>query len=288
MSPSKNPPAAVAIKDVCHFLEGFAPARLAEEWDNVGLLLGDAAQPARRIMTCLTVTPESVAEAIAGKVDLIVAHHPLPFRPLKRITTDNTAAALLWNLARAGIAIYSPHTAFDSAAAGINAELATKFGINDARPLLPLAGDVDGLGAGRCGRLATETTVAGLIEIVKTEFSRSESSLSGIALVGQPQQAVSKIAFACGSGGTFLSAAKRLGCQALVTGEATFHTCLEAKANGIALILLGHFASERFAVENLAARISQWRAAYAGDEADSEVAIWASRDETDPVTRVTF
>ena len=70
------------VGDVAHVLEQLAPLSLAEEWDNVGLLVGDAQWPADRVMTCLTITPETVAEAIAGRAHLIVSHHPLPFRPI--------------------------------------------------------------------------------------------------------------------------------------------------------------------------------------------------------------
>src|SRR5688572_20463375 len=107
------------LRDICQFLDQLAPPRLAEEWDNVGLLVGDPAQPIERIMTCLTITPASAAEAVSQRADLIVTHHPLPFRPLKRLTSDHTPGRLLLSLIRAGIAVHSPHTAFDSAAAGI-------------------------------------------------------------------------------------------------------------------------------------------------------------------------
>jgi len=79
------------IAQVSQFLNQFAPTRLAEEWDNVGLLVGDPKLVAERIMTCLTVTPESAAEAISQQANLIVSHHPIPFRPLKRITTETVA-----------------------------------------------------------------------------------------------------------------------------------------------------------------------------------------------------
>src|SRR5689334_23056183 len=108
------------VQEVCDFLETFAPARLAEEWDNVGLLVGDRKRPVRKVMTCLTITPASAAEAVAEGVDLIVTHHPLPFKPLKRLTADSLPGRLLLQLIGANIAVHSPHTAFDSAAAGIN------------------------------------------------------------------------------------------------------------------------------------------------------------------------
>src|SRR4051812_22383303 len=134
----------ITVAAICGFLESFAPAVLAAEWDNVGLLVGDRAQKVERIMTCLTITPAAAAEAIREQADLIVTHHPLPFKPLKRLTADQPAGRILLDLIRAGIAIHSPHTAFDSAAAGINRQLAEGLGLTNIQPLEPAAGQGTG------------------------------------------------------------------------------------------------------------------------------------------------
>jgi dinuclear metal center YbgI/SA1388 family protein len=125
------------IAEVVRWLEEFAPPRLAEPWDNVGLLWGDPAAAASRVMTCLTVTGPTAAEAVAERADLIVSHHPVLFREAKRIRADLPATAPLWTLARAGVAIASPHTAFDSTAGGINDMLCQRLGLVDVTPLRP-------------------------------------------------------------------------------------------------------------------------------------------------------
>src|SRR5690606_29556680 len=113
------------VAEVIERLEAFAPPHLAEEWDNVGLLWGDREQPAESILTCLTLGPAVAREAIDRQVGLVVTHHPLPFRPLRRVTTDTATGSLLWQLARAGVSVYSPHTSFDSTSGGVNDQLAT-------------------------------------------------------------------------------------------------------------------------------------------------------------------
>ena len=256
------------IKDICDFLDSFAPLRLAEDWDNVGLLVGDSAGEVQRLMTCLTVTPESAQEAIDRNVELIVSHHPLPFRPLKRVTTDSVPAKLLWDLIRAGVSIYSPHTGFDSAKEGINQTLSGRLGLSNVEPLVPVVDDPESLGAGRIGDIS-DRTLADFIALIKQQFQISELQVSG-----ELTRSVSRIAVACGSGGSFLDQARLAGCDTFVTGEATFHTCLEANARRISLVLLGHYASERFAVENLAQRLG---------EEFSDVKTWASEEESDPL-----
>jgi dinuclear metal center YbgI/SA1388 family protein len=254
------------IREVASFLDEFAPPDLAEEWDNVGLLVGDPSQPAQRIMTCLTVTSASAAEAIDGRADLIVAHHPLPFRAVKRLTAESTAGRILLDLISAHIGIYSPHTAFDSAARGINQRLAEGLGLQDIRPLVP---NQQGTGSGRCGRFAEPMSLFDFAERVKRFVS-----VERVQMVGNSSQSVHSIAVACGAAGEFLEPARDAGCDGMLIGETRFHTLLEAESHGIGLVLPGHFASERFALENLATVLQ---------EQFPNTDVWASREERDPI-----
>lgn len=258
-----------SVQDFCRFLETVAPLRLAEDWDNVGLLLGNRDAPVKRVMTCLTVTPSSVEEACKASADLIVTHHPLPFRPLKKITSDTVTGGMVLELIAHRIAVYSPHTAFDSAGQGINQYIAEGLQLNDIQPLQPIEDDVDQLGAGRIGRLSKECPLATWVDRTKDFFG-----IDGLHVVGQSDDKVQKVAVACGSAGQFLQPAIRAGCDCLITGETNFHTCLEAEARRVSLLLTGHFASERFAVERLASRLQ--------DEFP-DVDAWASRKERDPL-----
>jgi dinuclear metal center YbgI/SA1388 family protein len=251
------------VAEIADFLERFAPTALAAEWDNVGLLVGDRAQRAERVMTCLTITPAVTAEAVQEQIDLIVTHHPLPFRPLKRLTADEPTGRMLLDLIRSGVAVYSPHTAFDSAAAGINQQLAEGLQLTAIEPL-------DGPAqAGRFGKLPSSQTLGQVAARLK-QFLK----IDGLHAVGNLQTPVDSVAVACGSAGEFLDLAIHRGCQLFVTGETRLHTCYEAESRGIALLLAGHYASERFGVERLATVIS---------EHFPQLSIWPSRREADPL-----
>src|SRR5438132_13493950 len=125
----------LTVAAVVDFLERFAPLDRAADWDNVGLLLGDRNAPVQRILTCLTVTPEVVEEAVASAAQLIVTHHPILFRATKRLTTATPEGRMLVALIQAGVAVYSPHTAFDNTRGGINDILARRLGLLEVAPL---------------------------------------------------------------------------------------------------------------------------------------------------------
>ncbi len=290
----------MTVSEVCQWLQRLAPLDLSESWDNTGLLLGDPGATVQRLMTCLTLTPQSVAEAIESKADMVVAHHPLPFKAISKLTTETQTGRRLWDLARAGVSVYSPHTAWDSALRGINARLAQLLQLRNCQPIIPQArlappgsshasvssdvvvkvavssqsassqsADYSELGAGRMGTLAEPLSLRAISDILCELVS--DCRPRGV----EGGQAIEHVAIACGSGGSLLNAALRTGrCDLFLTGEATFHTCLEVQAAGISLLMIGHFASERFAMVQMASELQQ---AYRG------LHVWASQRERDPV-----
>ena len=254
------------VAQIAALLEQLAPARLAEEWDNVGLLVGNGNREVKKLMTCLTVTPASTAEAVEAGADLIVSHHPIPFIATKRLTADTTSGRLLLELIAARVAVYSAHPAFDSSGEGINQRLAEGLGLSGIVPLTP---HPEGQGTGRWGRLGEPIPLEELAGRLKRFLG-----IERLQMAGRPDQPVRTVAVACGAADELLGAARENGCDAMVLGEARFHTCLEAEAAGVGLLLPGHFASERFAVERLAESIGS---------RFPEVEIWASREERDPL-----
>ncbi|MDX1929252.1 MAG: Nif3-like dinuclear metal center hexameric protein [Pirellulaceae bacterium] len=277
---------AITVKRVCDWMEELAPLRLSADWDNTGLLLGDMRREVKRIMTCLTLTPESVEEAVAGGADLVISHHPLPFRPLKKITASEPTGRMLWELAGAGVSVYCPHTAWDSAAVGINMRLAQVLQLVEVVPLIAEKVSqhvVDGetgfavalpgknLGTGRVGDLAREFTLADLAKLLcrSVPYCRPRVVDTGNSIV--------RVGIVCGSGASLIEAAVRNDCDLFLTGEATFHQCLEAKAAGLSMLMIGHFASEKFAMDELA---SLCKAEFANLE------VWGSINEQDPVSSI--
>jgi dinuclear metal center YbgI/SA1388 family protein len=122
------------IKDIAAAIEKIAPLKLAQDWDNVGLLVGDAQRNVKNILLTIDVTGSVITEAKRLKTDLIVSYHPVIWDGLKKITTDGSTA-VVYGLIHSGIAVFSMHTALDAATGGINDGLAEIVGIADAKPI---------------------------------------------------------------------------------------------------------------------------------------------------------
>lgn len=236
----------VSVNDVCQVLQQIAPLPTAESWDNVGLLLGRPERPVGRLMTCLTLTSAVAREAVAGKVQMIVTHHPVLFRATKTITSDTIEGRLLLDLIEAEIAVYSPHTAFDNAELGINQWLAESLGLNSIAPLRPFQKEIPG-GSGRVGVFDTPQT--------KQEFLDRLAAAVGaryLEVAWHGDERVSRVGLACGSAAEYLSDALQADCDTFVTGEARFHSAVECQSQHVNLVLTGHFSSERPGVVKLA------------------------------------
>ncbi len=186
----------VMIEQLVGTLLSIAPLKLAESWDNVGLLIGDRRQDVQRVMTCLTITRSVVEEALEENVDLIITHHPLPFKPLQRLTADSVSGELILKLVRGNVAVYSAHTAFDSAQSGINATWAQLLELSNVRPLNPAPEGFDeALGSGRFGDLRTPISLSEFAACVTSQVRTRWCQMTG-----EPQLPVRRIGIACGSG----------------------------------------------------------------------------------------
>ena len=121
------------IGEIVSVLDAVAPPDLAEDWDNVGLLVGDAAGEADRLMVCVDLTSDVLASAVRAKAQMVVTHHSVIFRPLSRLTRRDTP--IVHEAVRNNVSVYCMHTNFDAAPGGTNDVLAAALGLRDPRPL---------------------------------------------------------------------------------------------------------------------------------------------------------
>lgn len=129
------------IQDLQGLLNGLYPAGMAEEWDNVGLQVGDPLAPVERVLVALDPSLEALAAAEQGGAQALITHHPLIFQPLRKLTPEDPVGRIVWAAVERGVAILAAHTNLDNAAAGLNAWLAEDLGLDNSEPLLAAAGN---------------------------------------------------------------------------------------------------------------------------------------------------
>jgi dinuclear metal center YbgI/SA1388 family protein len=233
------------LNDLLHVLDSIAPLRFAEPWDNVGLLTGDPDASVTRVLLTTDLTHAVADEALSAGCELCVAYHPVLFEPVKRVRSDS----VLHRAIRAGLAVYSPHTALDVAPGGTNDMLADALGLGERAPL-HLTFPAEGRGVGRVGTLPAKVARAELIERVKRELG-----LGAVLVAGPRGGEVTRAAVCAGAGRGLLDDVIRQKAELYLTGELPHHDALRAAAAGVTVVCTLHSNSERAALGRLEGRI---------------------------------
>lgn len=226
----------MTIQTIIAQIEKQFPLRLQEDWDNSGLQVGQTDIECSGVLTTLDITESVIEEAIALGCNLIVAHHPILFRGLKRISYCSYVERCVIMAIKHDITIYAAHTNADSAYMGLNYWLGQKMGLVSIETLSPTNGNnQEGLGV--IGRLPDdldfEHFLGHIARIFKTKQLRHN---------GRITDKIKTVAI-CGGAGAFLwERARDLGADVLITGEAKYNDYFDAEH--ICLITVGHYESE--------------------------------------------
>lgn len=223
------------VFDIERAIFEWAPKDAAMPGDNVGHLIGEPDCEVHRVLVALDITPEVVHEAVEGKFDLIVSHHPVmncTWSPVQTIRDDNVQGKMFIDLIRGGVSAICMHTNLDAAVGGVNDVLAERLGAMNA---VVIEG---GEGVVRAGELAEETSLQEFLHTVKISLKPN-----GIRYVdgGKP---VRKVAVGGGACGEFFRCAAAHGCDTFVTSDVKYNQFLDAKDIGLNLIDAGHFPTE--------------------------------------------
>jgi dinuclear metal center YbgI/SA1388 family protein len=251
------------ISDIICVLNDIAPPSLAEEWDNIGLQLGDPTGSVKKIWTALDPTIHVVKAACAQDIDMLITHHPLIFKPIKTIDFQTPLGAIIDLACRHHLAIFSAHTNLDSAWGGLNDIFAHRIGLQDLKPLAagaeskqfdcdndPLVSKPDRPGIGRVGHLEHRTDLKSLALSIKKIMD-----LKFIQYSGDPDLSIKTVAICTGSGSGLLSHFLASGAQVYISGDMRYHDARDVEAAKLGIIDIGHFSSEHFIVNDLAERL---------------------------------
>ena len=259
-------------------MQTWYPSALAEEWDRVGLVLGDPHAPVGRILLALDPVRCTADEAIGWGADLLIVHHPLYLRGTSFLPESDPKGGVVADLVRARIGLFTAHTNADAAPFGVAAALAELLGLADPRPLVPTGVELGGSPCGH-GRIGTidpmrAADFAGLVA------RRLPASPSGLLFGGDEDARVETVAVSGGAGDSFLAAARAAGADAFVTADLRHHPASEHLEAG-APVLLGasHWASESPWLPVLARRLRA-----AARERNVDVDVKVSTIATEPWT----
>ena len=205
------------LNDFIRVMDGIAPRELAMDWDNPGLLIGTDRQDIKKVLVALDCSAATAQEAIEWGADLMLTHHPVFFRAVKRILPDDPETAAPYMLLRSGIALFAAHTNLDAAEGGVNDCLCGVFGLENVEKLPPES-------LGRIGTLPRAMTFGELARL---------------------------------SGAEELFDAKSAGADAYITGEMKHHLAIQAEFIGLNVIEAGHYETERIVLPRLIERLQR-------------------------------
>src|SRR5699024_5764166 len=224
------------------------PLEFAEDWDNVGLLLGNKDSQVERILVTLDVTGGVVDEAVRKDVDMIIAHHPIIFSPVKSIGQNLEDKNILYPLIKNEIAVYCAHTNFDKAKGGVDDTLAAIIEAKDPKVLVE--DDESGVGLGRVGSLNSSMTVAEYAKQIGKALM-----VEDLCVIGDSKREVKRTVSCAGAGGSFIRQAAEAGADVFITGEIKYHDALLALELNLPVISLGHYETELPAMGKLIRRL---------------------------------
>ena len=240
------------MQELLDALNRIVPLELAEDWDNVGLLLEptvcDSTNLPRRIFLCIDLTEPVLEEALSRKADFLLVYHPPIFTPLTRLAQGDATSRILLRSARMGLPIYSPHTALDAVEGGVNDWLASGLGSGKISRLS--TGDAEATeNSGRRIILDDPIPLAELAQRVKQHLNLESLRLAPAT----DASAIQTIALCAGAGGSVLVGTLA---DCYLTGEMRHHDVLAANARGISVILCEHTNTERGYLSILADKLT--------------------------------
>lgn len=224
------------IKDVINAIEKYAPLCLQGDFDNCGLKIGDVERELTGVLVTLDTNVDVVKEAVAKNCNLIVEHHPLIFRAIKKIDLRLPQMQAVSYAVKNDVAIYSAHTNVDFCDGGLNDYVAEQIGLIN----IEKAGGAD---APRIGDLPRETTLADFAERMKKLF-RDEN----LSTIGDAGKTIKRVAIVNGGGGSHeddLLSAIEYGADVFITGDVKYSVARLAKDANYAIIQIGHYNTEQ-------------------------------------------
>lgn len=227
------------VKDFMKLVESHAPVSYKEDYDNVGLMVGDDKAELKGILFSMDTTLDVIQEAKERGANLIVSHHPMLFIKPTTVTNKTLQGRKIIELIKNDISVYAAHTNLDSVKDGMNDTIVRMFDYIDYDIIEQCPFDFDS-GIGRIVYLRRPVKLIDFIEKTKKVLE-----VQNLRYVGNPGQTIRRVAIINGSGQSYIRQALREGADCILTGDTTYHHVQELEEQGIAVVDPGHFLSEK-------------------------------------------
>jgi dinuclear metal center YbgI/SA1388 family protein len=236
-------------------LEHIAPSSLAETWDNPGWQVRIPGRDVTGILLTLDVTTAALDEAASHGCNLVFAHHPLLFRPLKSLDLSSPTGSLVGKAIGKGVSIWAAHTNLDVLPDGTSFALGKALGLEEMKLLAPLdrpeiSTRVSSFGYGAVGNLPSESST---MEVARSAARTLSSAVCQVA--GETGRRHRRVAVVGGSGSSFMGEVVRSGATLFITADVRYHDSQEAVARGLDLVILDHYATERPVLDGVRDRL---------------------------------
>lgn len=232
------------IKEITKILEMFAPLPLQESYDNSGLQVGLTEAETSRVLFCLDVTEDVIEYAHNQGCRLVIAHHPLLFRGVKRVGDSTIVERCLRLAIKYDITLYAAHTNLDNAEGGVSFQMAEKLGLTNLSFLRsePKLANVNS-GSGVVGEFSSPIPYQEFLQLLKNTFE-----IDAFQYAPATKSMIQRVALCGGSGDFLISDAIATEADAFITGEIGYHLYFGWERS-IWLFALGHYHSEKYVPE---------------------------------------
>ena len=235
----------MTVNQVVEVLQELAPSQYQETWDNSGLQVGNIDQECTGVMLALDCTEEILQEAIQKKCNLIVTHHPLIFKGIKKISSETYIERILWLAIQKDLVIFALHTNLDKIEQGVSYKMLEKLGLKNAKTLHVTAElDHKVLGFGAMASLETAVETKEFLEKIKQTFSCHTLKYAQF----NKKQSITHVAVCGGSGIGLLPMAMAQKADIFITADAKYHDFFDAQ-DQLLLVDIGHYESEICSLE---------------------------------------
>ena len=238
--------ANLKVRDVMDVMEELAPISLAQSYDNVGLLIGSESEVVNKVILGLELTDSLLEEAILKECDLIIVHHPLIFKPLKKIISQDVIGSKVIKLIKENISLYVAHTNLDTTLGGLNDYVASKLGIQV--DTIKVDDEIPNI---RVGSIK-EMTMLDLAKHVKSSLD-----LDYLHYCGDEKTLVSRVGLCTGSGMSFYKEAMSKEVDVFITGDMKYHDATLSVDMKVPIIDATHYGSEILVSEFLYSELNK-------------------------------